>query len=132
LRSERANKRTHMMKKHWLGTKLFFILKLMLIASSRAFYRYQKCNKEPHGARGLIVGKSEPTTTNAPVGCSTHWMGCIFSFDIKWGSSQSISFHCWPLYFIFGGLFLVGPNLTHNYPIHLPTFISIVPTLVPY
>jgi hypothetical protein len=28
--------------------------------------------------------------------------------------------------------FFLGPNLTHSYPIHLPTFINIVPTLVPY
>jgi hypothetical protein len=39
-------------------------------------------------------------------------------------------------YIIFFGLFLVvffhRPDLTHNYFIHLPTLISIVPTLVLY
>jgi hypothetical protein len=33
--------------------------------------------------------------------------------------------------FVFGCFFL-GPNLTHSYPIHLLTLISIVPSLVPY
>jgi hypothetical protein len=28
--------------------------------------------------------------------------------------------------------FSFWPNLTHSYPAHLPTFISIAPTLVPY
>jgi hypothetical protein len=30
-------------------------------------------------------GQSEPIATNAPVGHSIHWMGCIISFDIRWG-----------------------------------------------
>jgi hypothetical protein len=30
------------------------------------------------------------------------------------------------------GRFSLGPDLTHNYLVHFPTFISIVPTLVPY
>jgi hypothetical protein len=34
------------------------------------------------------------TAINAPVGHSVRWMGCIFSFNIKWGSSQFIFFHC--------------------------------------
>jgi len=37
-------------------------------------------------------GQSELTATNAPVGRSVHWMGCVFSFGAEWGSSQSISF----------------------------------------
>jgi hypothetical protein len=40
--------------------------------------------------------------------------------------------HC--IYF-FGfvlGYFFLGLNLTHSYATHLPTLISIVPTLVPY
>ncbi len=39
-------------------------------------------------------------------------------------------------YIFFGGVvlgcFFLGPDFTHNYPIHLLTLISIVPTLVPY
>jgi hypothetical protein len=46
-------------------------------------------------------GQSESTATNAPVGRSVHWMGCVFSFGAGWGSTQSISFCCWPLYFFF-------------------------------
>ncbi len=68
-------------------------------------------------------------------GRSVHWMGCIYSFRVRCGSLQSISFCCWQLYlvFFFGSwLFSTGPNLTHNYPTHLPTFISTPPTLVPY
>jgi hypothetical protein len=36
------------------------------------------------------------------------------------------------LYLFFLGCFFLGSDLIHSYPIHLPTFISIVPTLVPY
>jgi hypothetical protein len=32
-------------------------------------------------------GQNELITTNALVGRSDHWMGCVFSFDVKWGSS---------------------------------------------
>ncbi len=35
----------------------------------------------------LKGGQSELVATNAPVGRSVHWMGCVFSFDIRWGSS---------------------------------------------
>jgi len=31
--------------------------------------------------------QSEQAVINAPVGCSIHWMGCVFSFDVRWGSS---------------------------------------------
>jgi len=31
-------------------------------------------------------GQSELTATNAPVGRSVHWMGCVFSFGAGWGS----------------------------------------------
>jgi len=48
------------------------------------------------------LGQNEPTVKrNALVGRSVHWMGCVFSFDARWGSSQSISFLCWPLYLFF-------------------------------
>jgi hypothetical protein len=30
------------------------------------------------------------------------------------------------------GYFFLEPDFTHSYPIHLPTLISFVPTLVPY
>ncbi len=42
----------------------------------------------------LTWGQSDLTATNAPVGRSVHWMGCVFSFGAGWGSSQSISFCC--------------------------------------
>jgi hypothetical protein len=63
---------------------------------------------------------------------STGWVG-IFSFGVGWGSSQSISFCCWPLYFFFGSwLFFPGPDLTHSYLAHFFTLIGIATTLVPY
>ncbi len=34
----------------------------------------------------LQKGQSELTATNAPVGRSVHWMGCVFSFGAGWGS----------------------------------------------
>ncbi len=34
----------------------------------------------------LVDGQSELTATNAPIGRSVHWMGCIFSFGAGWGS----------------------------------------------
>jgi hypothetical protein len=34
--------------------------------------------------------------------------------------------------FLVLGHFSLGPNLTHSYPVHFPTFISIEPTLVLY
>ncbi len=80
------------------------------------------------------TGQSKPTTTTAPVGRSVHWMGCIFSFSAGWGSSQSISYCCWPLYFFFFGSwpFFPGLDLTHSYLAHFFTLIGIVTTLVPY
>jgi hypothetical protein len=81
------------------------------------------------------MGQSEPAATNAPVRCSVHWMGCVFSFGARWGSSQSfflllttVLFFSFLLY----GCFPPGPDLTPSYPAHFPTFISTAPTLVPY
>jgi hypothetical protein len=34
----------------------------------------------------VVDGQSELTATNAPVGRSVHWMGCVFSFGAGWGS----------------------------------------------
>jgi hypothetical protein len=51
--------------------------------------------------------QSEPAATNALIGHFVHWMGRAFSFDTKWGSSQSIFFvanhcifffGCWPFF----------------------------------
>jgi hypothetical protein len=45
----------------------------------------------------ISVGQNERVATIAPVGRFVHWMGYVFSFGIKCGSSQSISFsivHC--------------------------------------
>jgi hypothetical protein len=66
----------------------------------------------------FLLGQNELVTTNALVGHFVHWMGYIFSFGIKWGSSQSISFHYWPLYFFFCFVlfcFFPGLDLTHSY-----------------
>ncbi len=74
------------------------------------------------------LGQSELVTTNAPFGHFIHWMGCIFSFSIIWGSSQSISFCCWTLYLFFTflviGRFSLGTDLTHTYPTHLPQTLA--------
>jgi hypothetical protein len=81
-------------------------------------------------------GQSEPTATNALVGRSVHWMGYVFSFGAKWDLSQSFFF--WFLttvlffFFLLCDSFSHGPDLTHSYPIHFPTLISIAPTLVLY
>jgi hypothetical protein len=42
-------------------------------------------NLEPV-AEDRVPGQSELTATNAPVGRSVHWMGCVFSFGAGWGS----------------------------------------------
>jgi hypothetical protein len=61
-------------------------------------------------------------------------MGCVFSFDVRWGSSQSIFWAAEHLlcFFILNGCFFSGPDLIHSYRTHLPIFISILPTLVSY
>jgi hypothetical protein len=66
----------------------------------------------------LLVGRgqSELTATNAPVGRSVHWMGCVFSFGAGLGLSQSISFCCWPLYFFFSFFFLVLGRFSWTWP----------------
>ncbi len=83
-----------------------------------------------------IISQNELVATNALVCCSIHWMGCIYSFGTRWGSSQFLFYFCWPLYLVFFvfvlGYFFPGPDFTHSYPTHLPTFINIVPTLVLY
>jgi hypothetical protein len=35
-------------------------------------------------------------------------------------------------FFLVFSYFFLGPDFTHSYPIHLPTLIKTVPTLVPY
>ncbi len=81
------------------------------------------------------TGQTEPAATNAPVGRSVHWMGSVFSFGAGRSSSQSIFFpadHC--TFFLFFGSwpFFPGPDLTHSYSAHFPTFISIAPILLLY
>jgi hypothetical protein len=49
---------------------------------------------KPMGLTLQIRGQSEQAAINAPVGRSVHWMGRVFSFGIRWDSSQSISFRC--------------------------------------
>jgi hypothetical protein len=70
------------------------------------------------------LGQSEPAATNAPVGSSVHWMGCIFSFGAGWGSSQSISFCCWPLYFFFWVLGRSSLDLTSQ----ITTLLTFLPS----
>ncbi len=78
-------------------------------------------------------GQSEPGATNAPVGRSVHWMGCVFSFGARWGSSQSIFLQLITIhfYFIFWFLVVFPLDLTCH-PAHFPTLLSNAPTLVPY
>ncbi len=72
----------------------------------------------------LSTGQSELAPTNAPVGRSVHRMGCVFSFGAGWGSSQSISFCCWPLYFFFL-FFLVPGRFSWTWPhTYLPCSLS--------
>ncbi len=69
---------------------------------------------------------------------STRW--ALFYHSTLDGVHHSPSFfvanHC--IFFFFFFFFLVlghfsrGPDLTHSYPTHFSTFISIAPTLVPY
>ncbi len=68
-------------------------------------------------------GQSEPAATNAPVGRSVHWMGCSFSFGARWGSSQSISFCCWPLCLFFSFFFGSWPFFPWTWPATLLTFL---------
>ncbi len=68
-------------------------------------------------------GQSELAPTNAPVGRSVHRMGCVFSFGAGWGSSQSISFCCWPLYFFFLVLARFSLDLTS----HIATLLTFLP-----
>jgi hypothetical protein len=81
-----------------------------------------------------MKGHSEPAAINAPAGSSVHRMGCVFSFGARCGSSQSISFYCWPLHLVFFWFLTVfSLDLTsHSYPTDLPILISTPPTLVPY
>jgi hypothetical protein len=72
----------------------------------------------------VYMGQSELAPTNAPVGRSVHRMGCVFSFGAGWGSSQSISFCCWPLYFFFL-FFLVPGRFSWTWPhTYLPCSLS--------
>jgi hypothetical protein len=82
----------------------------------------------------LLAGKSELITTNALIGRSIHWKGCIFSFGAKWGSSLCISFfanHC-NFYFLFLVLdcFPFGPDHTHRYLVHFPSLFNFLPSEV--
>jgi hypothetical protein len=71
------------------------------------------------------MGQSEPAATNAPVGRSVHWMGCLFSFGARLGSSQSISFsadHC-TFHFILFCFTAVFPLDLTSHIITLLTFL---------
>jgi len=81
------------------------------------------------------MGQSEPTSTNAPIGRSIHQMGYIFHLTLDGVHHSPFLLTIDDCTFFLGfilGCFFPGSNLTHSYPIHLPTLISIVPTLVPY
>jgi hypothetical protein len=51
-------------------------------------------------------------------------MPCIFSFGAGWGSRQSISFCCSPLYFFF---FLVLGRFSLDLTSHIATLLTFVP-----
>jgi len=64
-------------------------------------------------------------------------VGCVFFICLQMGFITVhffllliTVFWCWFIYFF--DHFFSGPDLTHSYPIHLPTFISTVPILVSY
>ncbi len=80
------------------------------------------------------LGQNEPVAKrNALVGCSVHWMGCVFSFDARWGSYNPFLFYAdHYICFLILGRFPLGIDLTHCYPTHFPTPISTAPILVPY
>ncbi len=84
----------------------------------------------------VVPGQTEPAATNAPVGSSVHWMGCDFSFDVRWVHHSPFLFAADHCSFVFGGFvlscFSPEPDLKHNNPTHLPMVISTLPTLVPY
>ncbi len=84
------------------------------------------------------MGQNQLSTTNAPVGRSVHWMGCIFFIRHQMGFI-TIPFvlatdHCIYLFFFCFNCdhFSLGPDFTPNYHVHFLTFICIAPTLVPY
>jgi hypothetical protein len=80
-----------------------------------------------------VQGQSEPAATNAPVGRSVHWKGCIFSFGAGWGSSHFFLLLITVLFFFCGSWpFFPGPDLTHTYLAYFFTLIGIATTLVPY
>jgi hypothetical protein len=70
----------------------------------------------------------------------TSWLYCpldglCFFIQHQMGFITIHFFRCWPLYVFWGvcsWFFFPRPDLTHSYPTHLFTIISIVPTLVPY
>jgi len=61
----------------------------------------------------------------------------MFFHLVSNGVHHSPFFYYWPLYLFFLFFLVLGRfsprrNLTHSYSTHLPTFISMAPTLVPY
>ncbi len=81
----------------------------------------------------LYVGQSEPAATNAPVGRSVHWMGCVFSFGAKWGPITVHFFLLLTTVLFFLILFLVLGLFSHDLPpCSLSYLINTTPTLVPY
>ncbi len=117
-------------KKHW------WVLTCGLSCS----LRYCRSIWSAHACSILgAIGQNEPAATNAPVGRSVHWMGCVFSFGAKWGSSQSLILFSWLLInvfyfilFLFCDRFPPGPDLTPSYSPYFPTLISTAPTLISY
>ncbi len=80
-----------------------------------------------------LGGQSEPAATNAPVGRSVHWMGCIFHSALDGVHLSPFLFAADHCTFFFGSWpFFPGPDLTHSYLAHFFTFIGIATTLVPY
>jgi len=62
-------------------------LVLTTVLKNQNHWFSQKCENWPTLAYALgYTGQSELTATNAPVGRSVHWMGCVFSFGAGWGS----------------------------------------------
>ncbi len=58
---------------------------------------------------------------------STGWAAFFHSFGVRWGSSQSISFCCWSLFFFsfFGGF---GPFFFLDLTSHITTLLTFLPS----
>ncbi len=86
------------------------------------------------GLGSLAIVNQQPPMHQLAI-LSTRWVAFFHSAldGVHHSPFLFVVDHC--IFFIFIFLFLVifpRPDLTHNYPTHFPTLISIAPSLVPY